>query len=423
MLSDDQLTQLLEGTGVSLPSEPVKLPNDTPIWIGLLLIHGVLFLVFCHLMLRYSAFWPMEKKAILRLVFRLHAWLGLITGLFLLVLGLSGSALVYMDELDFWLNHDRFTLSDKGNRLPLDSLYGQITRRYPSLDGIAWLNPQTSPNEAFSFRLYLNDGKLHTYDLGMLTLNPYTGDVLREGRNDELSAGLMPWLFQFHFSFHAGMPGAALTAVFGLTMLLSILTGVLVYRKYIWKVLLFRVRIKRKNWRTLASDLHRVIGVWALLLNAIIFFTGFWMNLFAFEPAVWQTETKLAKPNQPIRQSLDSMLVRARRVMPDLEVSYVYWPTQSERKFSIRGSRPGDWGILGKSNSVAIDAQTGEVKAIQRIEDASWPEKLEAMVHPLHVGLYGGWPIKWLYIVLGLTPGLLSVTGALLWWRRNRKIQ
>lgn len=363
----------------------------------------------------------MSKKRIGRIAFRLHSWFGLITGLFLLLLGVSGSALIYMDELDHWLNRDIMTVEATGPRRSLDELYGQITKRYPVLDNIALLNPQAGPDEAYNFRLYLNDGKLHTYDLGMLTLNPYSGAVLREGRNDEFRSGIMPWLFQFHFSFHGGMPGAALTAIFGLTMLVSIITGLIIYRKFIWKVLTFRVAIKRKNWRTLSSDLHRVTGVWTLLLNTVIFFTGFWMNLFAFEPDVWQTETTLAKPNVPVRQSLDRMLVQARQAMPDLEVSYVTLPTQPERNFMIRGSRPGDWGIFGKSNSVAIDGQTGELKAVKRIEDAPVAAKIEAMVHPLHVGTYGGWPIKWLYIVLGLTPGLLSVTGALLWWRRKRK--
>jgi uncharacterized iron-regulated membrane protein len=195
---------------------------------------------------------------------------------------------------------------------------------------------------------------------------------------------------------------------------------VIVYRKFIGKVLLFQVPIKRKNWRMLSSDLHRVLGVWTLLLNAIIFFTGFWMNLFAFEPAVWEIETKLGKPNQPLRQSLDAMLIRAQQALPDLDVSYVYWPTQPDRKFSIRGSRPSDWAIFGQSSLVAVDAQTGEIKTVRRIQEASFSEKLEATVHPLHVGLFGGWPVKVFYILMGLIPGFLSVTGTLLWWRRNR---
>jgi uncharacterized iron-regulated membrane protein len=63
-----------------------------------------------------------------------------------------------------------------------------------------------------------------------------------------------------------------------------------VYRKFIWKVLTFRVKVNRKNWRTISSDLHRIVGVWSLALNVIVFFTGFWMNLFAFEKKTWDNE-------------------------------------------------------------------------------------------------------------------------------------
>jgi uncharacterized iron-regulated membrane protein len=43
------------------------------------------------------------------------------------------------------------------------------------------------------------------------------------------------------------------------------------------------------------------------------------------------------------------------------------------------------------------------------------------MVAPLHFGNYGGLPVKLAYAVLGLTPGLLSVSGFVLWRLRRRR--
>jgi uncharacterized iron-regulated membrane protein len=37
------------------------------------------------------------------------------------------------------------------------------------------------------------------------------------------------------------------------------------------------------------------------------------------------------------------------------------------------------------------------------------------------VGNYGGLAVKIFYVIVGITPGLLAVTGFLLWWRRSRK--
>jgi uncharacterized iron-regulated membrane protein len=38
--------------------------------------------------------------------------------------------------------------------------------------------------------------------------------------------------------------------------------------------------------------------------------------------------------------------------------------------------------------------------------------------HSIHVGDFGGWPVKALWVVLGLVPPALFVTGFIMWWQR-----
>ena len=363
----------------------------------------------------------MKKGSFRRSLFKLHSWLGLITGIFLILLGLSGSVLVFRTELDKFFNQDLLHVSSAENAVPNDALqrcYDHITSRYPNLDGIAWVNPDAGPGEAYDFRMYFNDTRLMTYDLALISFNPYTRAILREGPSTQFTPSFIEWLFQFHFSFQLGMPGAALTAIFGITMLLSLLTGAVVYRKMLWKVLTFRVRVNRKNWRTISSDLHRIVGVWSLLLNAVIFFTGFWMNLFAFQAKTWQNELVPTKPNTRISVSSDQMYHRALSAMPDLEPTYVYLPTQPGRKFEVRGYTKGQLKLWGSGNSVRMDQQNGEILQINRFAEKPLGARIEATFFPLHVGNFGGLGVKILYVFIGLTPGLLAITGFLLWWRR-----
>ncbi|KAA0992159.1 PepSY-associated TM helix domain-containing protein [Dyadobacter aurulentus] len=365
----------------------------------------------------------MKKGSFRRSLFKLHSWLGLVTGIFLILLGLSGSVLVFRTELDNLFNRDLLHISTSENRLPDQALkrcYDNIINRYPNLDGIAWVNPDAEPGDAYNFRLYFNDARLLTYDLALISFNPYTGAILREGPSSQFTLSFIEWLFQFHFSFQLGVPGAALTAIFGITMLLSLLTGAIVYRKMLWKVLTFRVKINRKNWRTVSSDLHRMVGVWSLLLNAVIFFTGFWMNLFAFKAKTWQNEIVATKPNTPISIQPDQMYRQALSAMPDLEPTYVYLPTQPERKFEVRGYTKGQLKVWGSGNSVRIDQYTGELVEIDRLGEKPLGDRIQATFFPLHVGNFGGVAIKILYVIVGLAPGLLAVTGFLLWWRRVR---
>lgn len=361
-----------------------------------------------------------KVKSITKLAFALHSWLGLICGVFFLLLGLSGSALVFLKEIDHMINADLLRVEPSGEVLSLDTIYRKIGVDHPNLRGIAWLNADAAPDEAYEFRLYQNDGKLSTYDLGLVNINPYSGAVLRQGNLKDLNTGFMQWLVQFHWSFQLGLPGLLLTTVFGVTMLLSMITGIIIYRKYVWKMLCFKVRIKTGNWRTMSSGIHRLVGVWALAFNVIIFFTGFWMNMFSLDPGYWRSQLVTLPPNSLSVQSVDQMLRAAKRSMPDLITTKVYMPTQPGKDFKVSGRVKGNLAVLGDVNAVTFDPANGQVKSIVRFAEMSIAERLEATFHPLHVGNFGGTAIKILYVIIGLLPGLLSVTGALLWWRRKK---
>ena len=38
---------------------------------------------------------------------------------------------------------------------------------------------------------------------------------------------------------------------------------------------------------------------------------------------------------------------------------------------------------------------------------------------PLHYGTFGGAITRWIWILVGLVPGILSITGFLMWWNRQ----
>jgi len=354
------------------------------------------------------------------LVFSIHSWMGLITGVFLLLLGISGSGLVFLKEIDQAVHSSLLTVKPVGKRLPLDSFYLKITRSHPQIKGIAWLNPDAAPEKAYEFRLYQNDGKISTYDLGMVSMNPYTGAVIRAGNLKDFNTGFMHWLIQFHWSFQLGLPGLLMATVFGITMIISMITGLIIYRKYIWKVLTFRTGIKWKNQNTIASGLHRVVGVWALTFNLIIFFTGFWMNRFAFDQTYWQKQTIACPANTLAKQSLERLLNKACAEMPGLIPLSVYLPAQPGSDFRVSGTLKDQNPLFQGGNSVSFDPDSGELTAVKKFSEKSLWDKTETTFFPLHTGNFGGIPVKILYVLIGLLPGLLSITGFMLWWRKKK---
>ena len=72
---------------------------------------------------------------------------------------------------------------------------------------------------------------------------------------------------------------------------------------------------------------------------------------------------------------------------------------------------------------LSLDGQRSAltVLAAEAVEVPLWID-LTMMSIPLHFGNYGGPIIKILYFILGLTPGLLSITGFILWTRKKKKL-
>jgi uncharacterized iron-regulated membrane protein len=87
----------------------------------------------------------------------------------------------------------------------------------------------------------------------------------------------MSWLSKFHNSFHLGKTGEWLLGFFAIVFLLSLCTGLILFRKNIIAVLTFKRSACKRN------NLHQVIGVYALLFNLVIAVSGFWMQRYVFQ--------------------------------------------------------------------------------------------------------------------------------------------
>ena len=51
-------------------------------------------------------------------------------------------------------------------------------------------------------------------------------------------------------------------------------------------------------------------------------------------------------------------------------------------------------------------------------EATPWQQIYDSFM-PLHYGTFGGWPIKILWCLGGLTPGLLAISGFIVWRKRQ----
>ena len=118
----------------------------------------------------------------------LHRWFGLTGGFFLLLIGLSGSLLVFRKSIDQYLNPSFYHLDSRGRRLSYDSLYSLVIRKYGFGYSSLSLDMPQSPGEFVGFTLSGPVRNAYSRPMYFVDFDPYSGEVLREGSFSDPSA-------------------------------------------------------------------------------------------------------------------------------------------------------------------------------------------------------------------------------------------
>ena len=267
-------------------------------------------------------------------VFTIHSFAGLLSGLFILLMSLSGAALVFHDELDS-LQYPSIQSKENAAVLPVDSCYRSLQKKFPHAQ-ISSCSMAEDIHHPFIFSAYDSSFEKGTKTMQVF-IHPQTGEILQvRGGGKDMRHNFMIWLSVFHNSFHLQKKGEWLLGFFAVIFLLSITTGIILYRKNLIAVLLFRKKMFRK------ANLHQLIGVYALLFNLMIGITGFWMQRYVFKKEFYAAEqpyTPVIKPSPALFFNIDSALKKARMQYPSFTGYVVYFAGSPKRKTAIYGSQ------------------------------------------------------------------------------------
>lgn len=349
-------------------------------------------------------------------IFKLHSVAGLFSGLFILLMSLSGTVLVFHDEFDR-LQQPAFEVQYKSN-LSTDSAYNKLRQIFPA----AQINScEIPPDKETAFIFSVNDP---AYNAGkksvQVFLHPQSGAFLgSRGGSDDMRHNFMSWLAKFHNSLHLNKTGEWLLGFFALVFLVNLLSGLLLYRKNIASVLLFKRAVyKRQN-------LHQVIAVYALLFNLMMAVTGFWMQRYVFKKEFYQSYdyVPVVKASPVFPFDFDSSLAMVKNRYPDFTPAVIYFAQSNSSKTAIYGSRASNAYIHSKkfADVIMLDSAGGIAKT-RLIDENNAADRYDIINSQLHMGKFGGMGIKILYGCFGITGTLLSITGFLL-WRKRRKLK
>lgn len=351
----------------------------------------------------------LKKKV--KLTFSVHHWCGLIAGIFLLVISLTGSILVFHHDIDHAFYAKLSTLKQPANAVHIDRSFEQVRQAHPNSE-IRVPELAATPKEALKYEV--REGKTRKWYF----MHPETGQQL--GVVDRADQRLVHVLLELHYTFLSGTIGKILVLLCGLALLTLTISGFVLYRKSIVKVLAFRQKLSFKNRRSLYSSLHRVVGVWSLVFNLLICVTGTWISFGIVQHALSETGAMVTTPQAAV--SVDEVLAEVKRNHPDFNIHFLRFPKGEAGKLSVLGRMNTDPAFYSVYYSgLQADLQTGELGELSMLREQPFWTRMTTLLTPLHFGDYGGLGIKLLYSFFGLMPGLLSVSGFVIWMSRGKK--
>jgi len=205
-----------------------------------------------------------------RALFQIHLWSGIGTGIYILVISLTGSILVYRIELHNMFTKPPVTVVPAGERLTDDQLKEAALRAFPNYR-VSNVWKSKTPEQAVEIWL---DGDNSGRALHRI-FDPYTGKNL--GPPDPAMVRFIVWVASLHDDLLNGDKGRRVNGAGAIFLTVLSLTGLVIWWPGIsnWRRSL-TVDLK-SNWKLFNWNLHSAAGFWSFLLMLLWAISGIYL--------------------------------------------------------------------------------------------------------------------------------------------------
>lgn len=365
-------------------------------------------------------------------IFWAHLVSGVIAGLVVLMMSITGVLLTYERQIISWADYRGYEApSSDIETLPIPALVAAAAAHDPEF-------------EPSSLQVFSDTDKpvvLSAGRSGRMIMDPYTGEVIGTGADGarEFFSLITGWHRWFNASGDSRALARAITGASNLIFLFLVLSGIYLWLPTIWNWASFRTRLlfRKGNATSKARDFnwHHVLGIWSAIPLVVVVSTATvfyypWANslvygVFGEEPptrggppggnasSVQTEETSLTGE----MLSPDALLARATQHMDDwqsitLSLSNTPEPTT---QFTLD---QGDGGQPQLRHNLELDSQTGEVVGWEPFSSRTPGAQARSWVRFLHTGEALGFVGQTIAGLVSLTSIILVWTGLALAYRR-----
>lgn len=356
-----------------------------------------------------------------------HRWFGILGGLWLLLLAVTGSAITFYDELDRWLNPDLRSIPVAAQHVaPVDLAVARAQAALPGFSPSNILMPSHPRGTIWMLgRAPIGEGRPRAVQI---FADPRDGRTLGWRESGKLALDrrhVMDILYGLHVDLLAG---EGMTWFFGLVSLAWLIDHLIALWLAVpllakWRSA-FAVAGRPGSLRRL-FDWHRAPGMWGWPVTFVLALTGVTLawpgnsrvavsiaspvseRLHEHWPDVIPPERVIGLDRAIAAVTGDRADVHSVRILPD------------HAAYAVRTFDPRDPDYQGRLWTYVAMADA-RILGQRHDNGSSAGDGFFAWQYPLHSGQALGEPGRWIVFVSGFLTSALVITGWMLWLRRRR---
>jgi uncharacterized iron-regulated membrane protein len=358
-----------------------------------------------------------RKLWLRRALFQIHLWAGVLLSLYVVVIALTGSVLVFRSELTR-AQLPKGLSPYNGNHLA--SISGVVQHFVATYPGARLETLQTPSSQTPAFLLFADDARQHPF---RLLADPVTGQLRSQPPT------WLDWTYDLHVYLLLGHAyGMRVNGIGAAALLVITFTGLFLW----WPGVSIWMRGLRidftRSWRRINFDAHSAIGFWTLSIVFWWALSGIYFAWYRQVTAVIATISPLhgmlapalpkLAPLGPQRTSLDQILAAVHNASPHGQLFSLSDPTLSgQTAYALVDLRAS--GDFSHRDIIALSTSDAHVLTIWHYgQNHSVGDWILWAMHPLHFGTLWGLAFKVLWAFCGLALAILVVTGLLMYWNR-----
>lgn len=357
----------------------------------------------------------------------LHLWLGLVAGLIVFIVAVTGAIYAVQPEISTITEPYRFVKVENKPLQPVTVLRAAAEKSMGGMQAFRILYGEREKGEVPIVQFFRRE----PYFYHNVYVNPYTGEVIKVlDRQKEF--------FKFILDGHMNLwlpqkIGHHVVGYGTLVFLVIIVSGIVLW----WPRNKARLKSSFKvKWgaspKRLNYDLHNVFGFYASWVILFAVLTGLvWSFKWAADTEFWLFSGGKGRPVNVLKSGrpavkdssvLNRSFEKVMAMYPEAEGYSVSIPANDSAVITCRAYPSGSQYYNG--NYHYFDQHTGAEIAVSymgKYENASLAEKASRMNYDIHVGSIFGIPGRLLMFLAALITASLPVTGFLIWWGKRKK--